>query len=159
MLQNIEETVNRVSTRMEILNNQLPRQITWQAGLFIEQRLGDVDLDALAARSVRVMTLVEEVPQLIETQRAEIFRQVDLQRADTLRQVEEIRDETLAEIDRQRIATIASLDTAHHGAAVTGLYGSGCPIGPLLRTRPVPASTSSDQPPHADREPPRPEPP
>ncbi|MEE8458460.1 MAG: hypothetical protein V3S08_01235, partial [Phycisphaerales bacterium] len=96
----LDETVNRLSTRLEILNNQLPQQISWQAGLLIEQRLGDVDIQALAAQSERVMTLVEGIPQLIDTQRQEVFRQVDLQRADTLRQVEVIRDETLAEIDR-----------------------------------------------------------
>jgi hypothetical protein len=108
----LDETVNRLSARLEILNNQLPQQISWQAGLLIEQRLGDVDFEALAAQSERVMTMVEEVPQLIDTQRQEIFRQVDVQRAETLRAVEVIRDETFAEIDRQRIATIASLDTA-----------------------------------------------
>jgi len=108
----LDETVNRLSMRLEILNNQLPQQISWQAGLLIEQRLGEVDIQALAAQTERVMTLVEETPQFIDAQREEIFRQVDLQRADTLQRVEVIRDDTLAEIDRQRIATIASLDTA-----------------------------------------------
>ncbi len=108
----LDETVNRLSTRLEILNNQLPQQISWQAGLLIESRLGEVDIQALAAQSERVMTLIEGLPQLIDGQRQEVFRQVDLQRDDTLRQVEVIRDDTLAEIDRQRIATIASLDTA-----------------------------------------------
>ena len=108
----LDETVNRLSMRLEILNNQLPQQISWQAGLLIEQRLGEVDIQALAAQTERVMTMVEETPQFIDAQREEIFRQVDLQRADTLQRVEVIRDDTLAEIDRQRIATIASLDTA-----------------------------------------------
>lgn len=108
----LDETVNRLSARLEILNNQLPQQISWQAGLLLEQRLGDVDFEALAAQSERIMTMVEETPQFIDTQRQEIFEQVDQQRADTILRVEVIRDETLAEIDRQRIATIASLDTA-----------------------------------------------
>ncbi len=108
----LDETVNRLSTRLEILNNQLPQQISWQAGLLLEQRLGDVDIQAMAAQTERVMTMVEETPQFIDAQREEIFRQVDLQRADTLQRVEVIRDETLAEIDRQRIATISSLDMA-----------------------------------------------
>ncbi len=108
----LDETVNRLSTRLEILNNQLPQQIAWQAGMLVESRLGDVNIQALAAQSQRVMTLFEELPHLIDTERAEIFRQVDQQRADTLRHVEEIRDDTLAEIDRQRLATIASLNAA-----------------------------------------------
>ena len=39
----LDETVNRLSARLEILNNQLPQQIVWQAGLLVEQRLGDVE--------------------------------------------------------------------------------------------------------------------
>lgn len=65
----LDETGNRLSTRLEILNNQLPQQVSWQAALLIEQRLGDVDIQALAAQSERVMILVEELPQLIVTQR------------------------------------------------------------------------------------------
>ncbi len=119
----LDESVGRVALRLEILNGQLPQQIVWHAGMLIENRLGDVDIEALAAQSERAMTVIEELPQLIDAerddifrqidvQREEIFRQVDLQRTDTLRQVDVIREETLAEIDRQRQATIASLEAA-----------------------------------------------
>jgi len=119
----LDESVGRVALRLEILNGQLPQQIVWHAGMLIEKRLGDVDIEALAAQSERAMTVIEELPQLIDAerddifrqidvQREEIFRQVDVQRTETIEQVEQIRDETLVEIDRQRQATIASLEGA-----------------------------------------------
>jgi hypothetical protein len=109
--ESLDESVSSVATRIEILNDQLPQQITWRAALLIEDLIGDLDIEGLAQQTQRVMTMVEEAPGALEIQRDAVLQDIDRQRIDTLGVVDMQRDLILAEIDRQRTETLDDLQT------------------------------------------------
>lgn len=106
----LNESVSRVALRIEILNSQLPQQITWHAAMLIEDLLGDLDIAAVVDQAERVMTMAEQAPRAIEAQRDAVLQEIDRQRADTLDDVDTQRELITAELDRQRTETLASID-------------------------------------------------
>ena len=111
----LDESVSRVAMRIEILNNQLPQQITWHAAMLIEDLLDDLDIEAVIDQARRVMTMAEQVPQIIEEQRDAVLQEIDRQRTDTLDEVDRHRELITAELDRQRTETLASIETTVDG--------------------------------------------
>jgi len=111
----LDESVSRVAMRIEILNSQLPQQITWHAALLIEDMLGDLDIEAVIDQAQRVMTIVEQAPHIIEEQRDAVLQDLDRQRVETLDEVDKQREMITAELDRQRTETLASIDTTVDG--------------------------------------------
>jgi hypothetical protein len=83
----LEEGLDRVSHRIEILNSQLPKQLLWRAGVLAEFKIEQ----AVAA--------TEGLPAIVQEQRDLVMQEVDRQRTETLRAV-----------DEQRVATIKALD-------------------------------------------------
>ncbi|MHC4220141.1 MAG: hypothetical protein ACYSU7_16980 [Planctomycetota bacterium] len=85
----LEEGLDRVSQRIDILNSQLPKQLLWRAGVLTEFKLE------------QALAVTRDLPALVQEQRDLVIQEVDRQRTDTLRA-----------IDAQRVATIAALDNA-----------------------------------------------
>ena len=118
----LDESVSRVAMRIEILNNQLPQQITWHAAMLIEDLLDDLDIEAVIDQARRVMTLAEQAPQIIDEQRDAVLRDIDRQRVDTLDEVDRHRELITAELDRQRTETLASIETTVDGTLTRILH-------------------------------------
>jgi hypothetical protein len=85
----LEEGLDRVSHRIDILNSQLPKQLLWRAGLLTEFKVE------------QAVALAQDLPAVVQEQRDLVIQEVDRQRTDTLQAV-----------DDQRVATIAALDRA-----------------------------------------------
>ena len=109
--QTLDDRLASISDRLEILNSQLPQQITWHAAMLVENSIGDLDIEEMAARTNRILTMVEQAPQSIEAQRDAVLDEINRQRTDTLGVVDTQRDLILGDFDRQRTETLAELQT------------------------------------------------
>jgi len=109
--QTLDDRLADISVRIEILNSQLPQQITWHAAMLFEDLIGDFDIEAMADQIERILTMVEQAPQTIEAQRDEVLQEINRQRTDTLSVVDTQRDLILGDLDRQRVETLAELQT------------------------------------------------
>jgi len=129
----LELTVNDLMSRLTLYGAALPRLARWQAELLIydtlnsQQPLGEllVDTKALLATAERIAKLSDNVPELIQAERAEILlavrtlvdrkmqdldRMIDQQRLELMQGVESERIAVFDSLDAQRIDSIAALD-------------------------------------------------
>jgi hypothetical protein len=82
----VEQSLDRLTRRIDALNYQLPKQIVWRAAVLIEYQLEAIEELAAGLRP------------LVAEERATIMQEVERQRT-----------ETLEAIDRQRVATIDAI--------------------------------------------------
>jgi len=82
----VEDSLDRLTRRIDVLTLQLPKQLVWRAAVLIEYQLEAIEELAAGLRPL-----------------------VDEERAIIMQEVERQRTETLEAIDRQRVATIDAI--------------------------------------------------
>ena len=119
----LDQSVNNISARLDILNEQLPKQIIWRLMLFLEERLGNYTVPLIMAEVERGLVLAEQIPTIVDeqreaatqslhTERVEILQEVDRQRLETLQSIQTVADDALEQVEQERLAIQAAIDTA-----------------------------------------------
>ncbi len=102
--QGLEDRVDDLTDRLTIYAEALPEQARWQAQVLLEDTLGPVHGDILAAER-------EQVVQALAAEREAMVEALDQQRVATLGFAREERQAILSEIDGQRAATLETLQS------------------------------------------------
>jgi septal ring factor EnvC (AmiA/AmiB activator) len=127
----ITTAVDDLSRRLDIYSDQMVRQARWEADLLKSEILADVPLDQalpLAERAVRTaeqaaatvdrlapaveraLSVAENTPKLITSERKEAINALQVELARTIRFAQEERTAALAQLTQERIATLKDLD-------------------------------------------------
>jgi hypothetical protein len=104
----IDDSVDRVARRLQILNWQLPKQLVWRAALLVERKMAD--LEQIVALASRAVDLVETLPETVQNQVDVVMVDVERQRSETIAVIDRQRETIFTEIDRQRLDTIEQID-------------------------------------------------
>ena len=112
----IEDRISDMSYQLKIMNNQLPKQISWQGSLLIDELFGLENLrnllqnaDTLMSSAGELMVLAANIEPLIERERNIILAAVEEERIAALVDVDRQRRATLEAVSLERIALLEGL--------------------------------------------------
>ncbi len=116
-LGSLEETTTDVMTRMDIYTMYLPRLARWEAELALDDVTGGIDAQTLAANFERITkaadrlaTVAEDVPALVERERAAALEALRAERIATMKDLRGERGVILDAVSHERIAALQEIE-------------------------------------------------